>query len=160
MSSALFEIIFYFTSYPFAYLITYLIEVFVQKFYPKTFEQLDSYFWLQLYMFFTVIMIHFSWILCRKYRFYHCDKNRGYIYPILISLPMYIYFCYQYIDYYYEQHREGKIIGNRFNDRMNRILNHVIILFFVLNIIFLFLEKKTQQKILQYVNFLFLLEFL
>lgn len=73
---------------------------------------------------------------------------------------MYIYFCYQYIDYYYEQHREGKIIGNRFNDRMNRILNHVIILFFVLNIIFLFLEKKTQQKILEYVNFLFLLEFL
>jgi hypothetical protein len=114
------------------------------------FLKINKHIWMKLFLIINILLIHYFWLYTRKY----LSKDYGkvsYLIPILFITPLYITFIYQYLDYRF-------IVKNKENEKWNRILDHIMILLIVVHFLFFFLSRKYQNKLLEYINILFLFE--
>lgn len=146
LNSILLYLTTYFISYSFVLIIQKALNLYNRDEYLK----IDKHIWIKLFLIINILVIHYFWLYSRKYLKEDYGKV-SYIIPILFITPLYITFIYQYMDYRF-------IIKNKENEKWNRILDHVMILLIAVHFLFFFLSRKNQNKLLKYINILFLFE--
>ncbi len=144
----------YFSSYFIAYIILNIIQRIMESYYPDKFKELKKDVWIRLYCVIAILVIHYIWLYCRKFYKERCGKHSYFLFPIIFLIPIYSVF---FINYY--EYRWGES-STQENEKINRILTHIMLLLFVFNILFVFLPRKWQQKSLEVVNAIMLFEIL
>ncbi len=160
MKSNLFEILFfYISSYLIAYILLKSTQFITQKYDTI---QIKNDVWIRYYCVLVVIIIHFIWIHCHfssnlSYKIcfnsYHSHPQSSlFIFPLLFLTPIYIIFFY----HYYES--EWGESSSQENEKINRILARIMVLFFLVTIVFFFLSQRYQKKTMDVVTVLSVFE--
>ncbi len=160
MKSNLFEIlVFYISSYLIAYILLKSTQFITQKYDTI---QIKNDVWIRYYCVLVVIIIHFIWIHCHfssnlSYKIcfnsYHSHPQSSlFIFPLLFLTPIYIIFFY----HYYES--EWGESSSQENEKINRILARIMVLFFLVTIVFFFLSQRYQKKTMDLVTVLSVFE--
>ncbi len=144
----------YLSSYLISYLILEMIQSIMESHYPEKYKELKKDVWIRLYCVIAILVIHYIWLYCQKFHKERCGKHSYFLFPILFLIPIYSIF---FINYY--EYRWGESSSQE-NEKINRILTHVMLLLFVFNTLFVFLPKKWQRKALEVVNVIMLFEVL
>ncbi len=144
------SLLLYLTTYFISYSFVLMIQKSINLYNRDEFLKIDKHIWIKLFLIINILLIHYFWLYTRKYLTDDYGKV-SYIIPLIFITPLYITFIYQYIDYRF-------VIKNKENEKWNRILDHVMILLIAVHFLFFFLSRKYQNKLLEYINILFLFE--
>lgn len=181
MKSNLFEILlFYISSYVIAYILLKSTQMMIQKYNSI---QIEKDVWIRYYCVLVVIIIHFIWIHCHFssnlsfkicFNSYHSHPQSSlFIFPLLFLTPIYIIFFYHFswirlktdqkdrdfpLESRHYNESQWTESSSQENKKINRILNRIMILFFLVTIVFFFLSQRYQKKTMDLVTVLSVFE--
>jgi len=119
--------------------ILYLINIDLKKFKIKIYNELTLIIWIKLYSLIIITFIHLIWIF--NILFY---KNNDIIYglPNILIVPYIIFILAEY-------YKKNETIAS---EKINRYLNYLISLYFIIIIIIIYLPNEFKIKLINYIK--------
>jgi hypothetical protein len=119
--------------------ILYLINIDLKKFKIKIYNELTLIIWIKLYSLIIITFIHLIWIF--NILFY---KNNDIIYglPNILIFPYIIFILAEY-------YKKNETIVS---EKINRYLNYLISLYFIIIIIIIYLPNEFKIKLINYIK--------
>lgn len=153
------SIFIFISSYFISYFILFLFQRLIQFFRPHIYSQLSIQIWINLYCTIVVIVSHYIWLYCHRFYKKDCGNYSYFLFPVFFLIPIYLLFIYNYVEGKKRQRQEMSDEKNNLEDmKWNRITTHIFVLIFLFQILFYFLKKEYQVRILQGIESLFLFE--
>ena len=121
--------IIYTSTFFIAYFILYLIKTDLKNFKIKLYEQINNKIWMKLYSLITIGLMHLTWIFSVLFLDYK-DNTIIYGFTPLLFVPYVIYLISDF---------KNKELDTIASDKINKYLNYLITIYFIIIIIMLIL---------------------